>query len=69
MTRRGGREVSVGRRGIGENERQPEMARLAAWWRCSNLVILVRLRERNYPSKAYVRRGRKKSYTEERGTP
>ena len=30
MTRRGGKEASVRRSGIGEDERQPKMARLAA---------------------------------------
>ena len=60
MTRRGGEEVSERRRGIGEDERQPVMARLAAqWWR-SNLVYLVALRKGNHPGEAYVRRGRRK---------
>ena len=48
VTRRGDREVSEKRSGIGEDERQPEMARLAAWWRLSDLVILVTLRKRNH---------------------
>ena len=51
MTRRGGREASV-RRGIGEDERQPVMARLAARWERSNLVILVTLRKGNHPGEA-----------------
>ena len=42
MTRRGGEEASE-RSWIGEDERQPVMARLAARWRRSNLVILVNL--------------------------
>ena len=46
--------------GIEENERQPVMARLAARWRRSNLVILVALRKGNHLGKAYVRRGRRK---------
>ena len=36
------------------------MARLAARWRLSNLVILVALRNGNHPSEAQVRRGRRK---------
>ena len=60
MTRRGGREASVSSRGIGEDERQPMMARLAARWRRSNLVRLVALRKGNHPGEAYVRIGRKK---------
>ena len=61
MTRRVGREASERISGIGEDERQPVMARLAARWRRSNLVILVTLKERNYPGEAYVRRGRRKA--------
>ena len=49
MTRRGGREASVSSRGIGEDERQLVMARLAARWRRSYLVRLVALRKRNHP--------------------
>ena len=45
MTRRGGREASERRRGIGEDERQPVMARLAARWRRSNFVKLVTFRK------------------------
>ena len=52
MTRNGGREASASSRGIGEDERQPVMARLAAGWRRSNLVILVALRKGNYPGEA-----------------
>ena len=52
MTRRGGREASVSRREIGEDERQPVMARLAARWRRSNLVELVALRKGNHPGEA-----------------
>ena len=52
MTRRGGREASERRSGIGENKRQPVMARLAARWRRSNLVILVALRKENHPDEA-----------------
>ena len=48
MTCRGGREASVKRRGIGEDERQLVMARLAARWKCSNLVKLVALRKGNH---------------------
>ena len=49
MTRRGDKEASERKRGIGEDERQPVMARLAARWRRSNLVKLVTLRKGNYP--------------------
>ena len=41
MTHRECREVSEKRSGIGEDERQPVMARLAAPWRHSNVVMLV----------------------------
>ena len=52
MTRREGKEASEKRRGIGEDERQPVMARLAARWRRSNLVILVALKKENHPGEA-----------------
>ena len=43
------------------------MARLAARWRRSNLVILVTLKKGNHPSAAYERRGRRKAlYKRER---
>ena len=61
MTRRGGIEASERRRGIGEDERQTVMARLAACWRRSNLVILVTFKKGNHPGEAYVRRGRRKN--------
>ena len=48
MTRRGGREASERKRGIEKDERQPVISRLAALWRRSNLVILVRLRKGNH---------------------
>ena len=52
MTRRGGREASVSSRGIGDDERQPVMVRLAARWRRSNLVTLVALRKGYHPGEA-----------------
>ena len=52
MTRWGGKEASVSSRGIGDDERQPVMARLAARWRRSNLVKLVTLRNGNHLGKA-----------------
>ena len=52
MTRRGGKEASVSSRGIGEDERQPGMARLAARWRRSILVTLVTIRKGNHPGEA-----------------
>ena len=61
MTCRGGKEASERRTGIGENERQPEMARLAARWSRSNLVILITLRKGNHLGEAYVRKGRRKA--------
>ena len=56
MTHRGGREASEMRSGIGEDERQLVMVRLAAWWRHSNLVKLITLKKENYPGEAYVKR-------------
>ena len=47
MTRRGGKEASERSRGIGEDERQLVMARLAARWRRFNVVKLVTLRKGN----------------------
>ena len=52
MTRKGGKEASERSRGIGEDERQPVMARLVARWRRSNLVILVAFRKGNHPGEA-----------------
>ena len=52
MARRGGKEASVRSRGIGEEERQPVMVRLAAQWRRSNLVKLVALGKGNHPGEA-----------------
>ena len=51
MTRRGGKEASE-RSGIGEDQRQPVMARLAARRRNSNLVKLVALRKGNHSGEA-----------------
>ena len=56
VTSRGGREVSERRSGIEENERKSVIARLAAPWRDSNLVIPVKLRKRNHTGEAQVRR-------------
>ena len=52
MTPRGGRDVSERRSGIGEDDRQPMMVRLAARWRGSNLVILVTLKKGNHAGEA-----------------
>ena len=54
MIRRGGggKEASVSSRRIGEDERQPVMARLAARWRRSNLLKLVALKKGNHPGEA-----------------
>ena len=51
MTRRRGKEVLERRRGIGEDGRQPVMARLGAWLRRSNLVKLVSFKKGNHPGK------------------
>ena len=51
MTRREGRDASE-RSGIREDERQPVMARLAAQWSRSNLVMLIALRKGNHPGEA-----------------
>ena len=52
MTRRGGKEDSERSRGIGEDDRQPVMARPAARWRRSNLLKLVTLKKGNHPGEA-----------------
>ena len=52
VTHRGGKEASERRSGIGEDERQPVMVRLAARWGRSNLVILVALKKGNHPGEA-----------------
>ena len=49
MTRRKGKEASERRRDIKEDERQPVMARLAARWMRSNLVMF---RKGNHPGEA-----------------
>ena len=61
MTCREGREASERKTGIREGERQPEMVRLAARWKRSNLVILIMLRKRNHQGEAYVRRNQRKA--------
>ena len=67
MTRGGGKEASERRSGIGEDERKPMMDRLAAWWRRSNLVILVTLKKGNHLGETKVRRNRRKAlYRRER---
>ena len=58
---KGGKEASERRRRVGEDERQLVMARLAARWRPSNLVILVTLRKGKHMGQAYVRRGQRKA--------
>ena len=60
VIRRGDKEASVSSRGIGEDNRQPVMARLTARWRRSNLVKLVALTTGNHPGEAQVRRGQRK---------
>ena len=69
MTRRAGEEALEIKSGIGKHERQPVMVRLAARWRRSNLVILVKLEKGNYLDEAYVRTGRRKAlYRKERNS-
>ena len=48
----GANEASERKRGIGEDEGQPVMARLAARWRRSNLIILVALKNRSHQVEA-----------------
>ena len=70
MTCRGGKKAPERRSEIGEDQKQPVMAQLAAQWRRSNLVILAMLKKGNHPGEAYVRRGqRKTSRKRERETP
>ena len=52
MTHRGSSDDRERRRGIGEDQRQPLMVRLVAWWRHSNLVKLVMLEKGNHPGEA-----------------
>ena len=52
MTRRGVKDASERSRGIGEDERQPVMAILAARWRRSNFVILVMLKKVSHVGEA-----------------
>ena len=52
MTRRGDKEASERRSGIGEDERQMVMTRLDARWRRSNLMELVALRKGNHGGEA-----------------
>ena len=69
MTHRGNREALERRRGIGEDERQPVIARLVARWRPTNLVILLTLEKGNHPGEADVKRGHRKAlYRTERGS-
>ena len=62
----GGKEASEKKGGIGEDDRQPEMARLAARWRRFKLVILVTLRKGNHPGEAQMRKGPNKSFIQQR---
>ena len=52
MTHRGGKETLERRSGIGKDERQLVMVRLAARWRRSSLVRLVALKKGNHPGEA-----------------
>ena len=52
MTRRGGKEALERRRGIGKDVRQPVMARQAARWMRSNLMILITLEKGYHPGEA-----------------
>ena len=66
MTCRRGGESSGCRREIGKDERQPEMARLAARWRRSNLAKLVTPRKGNHPAEAKIKSRKKAFYRRER---
>ena len=67
MTRREGREISEKRSRLGEKEKQPVLARLAARWKRSSLVILVALRKRKLSGLSVSEKGPKKNlYTKER---
>ena len=52
MTRRGGVEASERKSGIGKDEKQPVIARLATRWKRSDLVKLVTLRKGNHSGEA-----------------
>ena len=55
MTCREGRETSECKSGIGEDERQLVMVRLAARWRRFNLVILVTHKKGKQRKALYIR--------------
>ena len=55
MTRRAGKETSECKSGIGGDERQLVMVRLAARWRRFNLVILVTHKKGNQRKASYIR--------------
>ena len=57
----GGKKASERRSEIGEDKRQPVMARLADRWRRSNLVILVMLKKGNHPGGTSVKKSRRKA--------
>ena len=52
MTHRGGKEASLRRRGIGDDERQPVMVQLVTQWRCFNLMKLIMLKKENHQGEA-----------------
>ena len=60
VTRRGGKDAPERRNGIGEDDRQPIMARIAGQSKRFNLATLVKLRKENHLGEALVRTGRKK---------
>ena len=61
MTCRGDRKASERKSGIGEDEKQLSLARVADRWRRSKLVILVTLMKENHSSEAYVKTDRRKA--------
>ena len=65
MTRRGDRETSERRSGIGEDERQPVIAQLEARRRRSNLVIMATLRKETF-GLSISEKGSMKSFLQER---
>ena len=61
MTRRGDRDASERRSGLGEDEKQPVKPRPRARWRRSNLVILVTFGKGNHRGKACLKRSQRKA--------
>ena len=65
MTRGGGKDALERSRGIGKDEKQPVIVRLAAQWRRSNLVILVAFRKGKHLGES-CEKGPKKRFIQNR---